>query len=141
MSYSIFKEKGLKDTINRELVFDVMDEYKGPMTAEQIYNLVYVKKKADFSTIYRTLSVFTEKNITNKCMGTDGVAYYQLYNQHHAHYIVCSECHKKIIIDECPLVKASEDLMEKTGFQITGHNLEFIGICPECILKNNKNKE
>jgi Fur family ferric uptake transcriptional regulator len=26
-------------------------------------------------------------------------------------------------------------LVEKTGFHITGHNLEFIGECPECIKK------
>jgi Fur family ferric uptake transcriptional regulator len=40
------------------------------------------------------------------------------------------------MIEECPIEEIVIKLINKTGFHITGHNLEFVGECPNCMGKN-----
>lgn len=135
MQDNILKKNGLRTTESRKLVLEVLEKKQEPMTADEIFLQVKQQHGLNFSTVYRILSALTEKNITLKCVGGNGIAYYQLNNHSHSHYLVCSECHKRIPIEGCPLNEISDKLVEKTGFHITGHNLEFIGECPECIEK------
>lgn len=135
MKDDILKKNGLRITENRKTVLDVLEENHEPMTADEIFLKARQKRELNFSTVYRILSVLTEKNIILKNVGGNSIAYYQLNNHNHSHYLVCSECHKRIPIDGCPLDEIGDKLVETTGFHITGHNLEFIGECPECIEK------
>ncbi len=138
MQEHILKNSGLKITESRKLVLKALEEGHDPMTAEDIYKQVRQQHALNFSTVYRILSALTEKNITFKSVGSDGLFYYQLKDHNHSHYLVCSECHKRVSIEGCPLHEIDEKLTEKTGFNITGHNLEFIGECPECIRKKKR---
>lgn len=135
MQEEILKQNGLKITQNRKLILGILEAEQEPMTADEIYLQAKQQHDLNFSTVYRILSVFTQKNILLKSVGGNGTSYYQLNNHNHSHYLVCSQCRKRIAIDECPLDEIGAKLVEKTGFHITGHNLEFIGECPECIKK------
>lgn len=135
MQDNILKKNGLRATENRKLVLKVIEEKQEPLTADEIFSQVRQQRELNFSTVYRILSALTEKNLIIKCIGGDGISYFQLNNHNHSHYLVCSECHKRVPIDGCPLNEIGNKLGEKTGFHITGHNLEFIGECPECIKK------
>jgi Fur family ferric uptake transcriptional regulator len=137
MQDNILKQNGLRITENRKIVLNVLEEKHEPMTADEIFLKARKQHGLNYSTIYRILSVLTEKNIILKSVGGNGISYYQLNNHNHSHYLVCSQCHKRIPIDGCPLDELGERLVEKTGFHITGHNLEFIGECPECMGKKN----
>jgi len=129
----ILKENGLKSTKSRKLILDILERAQEPMSAEEIFINVRHQDELDFSTVYRTLSTFTQKLITLKNIEDDGKSYYQLNNHKHSHYLVCSECRKRILLDSCPLEEMTVNLEKKTGFHISGHNLEFIGECPECL--------
>lgn len=138
MSDELLKSNNLKITENRRLVLSVLESCHEPMTADQIFQEVASQKSLDYSTVYRILSVFTGKHITCKSIGGDGVAYYQFNHEghNHSHYIVCSGCHKRVVVEDCPLEEVSKKLVEQTGFTITGHNLEFVGECPDCVKKH-----
>lgn len=141
MKEHLLKENGLKNTAGRVLILNVLEDSKEPMTADEIYIRTRQEKNLNFSTVYRTLSILSEKKIILKNISGDGKAYYQINNHSHSHYLVCSECRKRIPIDQCPLKEIGEKLVEQTGFHITGHNLEFVGECPECFeRKNNEEK-
>lgn len=139
MQDNILKKNGLRATESRKAVLDVLEESHKPMTADEIYLHSRQLHELNYSTVYRILSALTEKSIILKSIGGDGIAYFQLNNHNHSHYLVCSECHKRIPIDGCPLDEMGKKLVEETGFLITGHNLEFIGECPDC-LKKEKDK-
>lgn len=139
MQEDVFKKNGLKNTQNRKLILEVLEETQEPMTADEIFLQTRQYHELNFSTVYRTLSTLTEKGIALKNIGGDGKSYFQINNNKHSHYIMCSECRKRIPIDGCPLEDMAEKLGKNTGFHITGHNLEFIGECPECFKKNHKN--
>lgn len=135
MYEDLLKKYGLKHTENRTIILSVLDGSKEPLTADEIFLQTREQKGMNFSTVYRTLSALSDKSIVLKSMGGDGKAYFQINNHKHSHYLVCSECRKRIPIEGCPLEDIGEKLVEKTGFHITGHNLEFIGECPECMEK------
>ena len=128
----ILKKNGLKVTEGRKLVLEALEDQHTPLTAEEVYQKIKLQVPIDQSTVYRILSVFSDKEITMKSIGGDGVSYYQLNNHNHGHYLVCKECHKKVMIDECPIEEIMQKLTDQTGFHITGHNLEFVGECSEC---------
>lgn len=140
MNKELLKEKGLKCTRSRDMILTILEQAKEPMNAEEIFFILRQEKELNFSTVYRTLSALTKKSILLKNPGADGRAYYQLNHHTHSHYLVCSGCRKRIAIEECPLELIGENLEKKTGFHITGHNLEFVGECPECMENLKKEK-
>lgn len=87
--------------------------------------------KLSLSTIYRTLATFVDVSLVTMNISYDGIRTYQ-YAQSHKHLLRCSSCNQTVPLDSCPLESFSKDLEDKTGFAITGHNLEFIGLCPAC---------
>ncbi len=135
MQENVFKKNGLKNTESRKIILEVFEKTHEPMTAEEIFLLTRQRHELNFSTVYRTLSTLTEKGIILKNVGGDGKAYFQINSNKHSHYLVCSDCRKRIPIDGCPLEEIGQNLVKQTGFHITGHNLEFIGECPECFEK------
>ena len=131
----ILKNNGLKSTKSRKLILEVLGKTHEPLNAEEIFIHSKHQGELNFSTVYRTLSTLTQKLIILKSIAGDGISYYQINNRNHSHYLVCSVCKKRILIDSCPLEEMTVNLEKKTGFHISGHNLEFIGECPECLEK------
>lgn len=136
MKENVLKINGLKNTASRNLILNYLEQAKEPMTADAIFVQIREQHELNFSTVYRTLSILVQKNIILKNIGVDGISYYQINNDKHSHYLVCSKCRKRIPIDCCPLLEMETKLEKKTGFRIKSHNLEFIGECPECSILN-----
>lgn len=133
MKTEILKTAKLKSTKKRQLILSLLEDEAGALTAEDIF--VQTKKviPMSVSTIYRALNTLSEKGILIKNLCQDGKTYYQMNRRLHQHQLVCSICKKVVPIDCCPLKELEDSLMEKTGYTITGHVLEFMGICPNCL--------
>lgn len=136
----LLKEKNIRSTKIRKLVLNVLINSDVPLCVEEIYTLLKKEhKNVDLSTIYRTINLLEQKNIILKNTDINAIAFYQMNKDHHKHVLRCMKCNKKIVIDDCPLDVLEEDLSKSTGFKILNHNLEFAGICPDCIKKNENN--
>lgn len=138
MSSNMIKSADLKTTKKRQLILSTIEKSKSPLTAEDIYRKTINDIHMSVSTIYRALGLLAEKGVLLKNLSQDGKIYYQINNQSHKHTLVCTICNKSIPIDECPLEVFEEEIIKKTGYIITGHSLEFTGICPECAMKREK---
>lgn len=132
---NILKSANLKTTKKRMLILSVLNNSPIPLTSEDILEQTSKEVNINLSTIYRALNALSEKGILLKQLSSDGKTYYQINNRQHKHQLVCSLCSKVVLIDCCPLKKFENDLCEETGFTITSHNLEFMGICSECSKK------
>lgn len=132
MEENILKSAQLKSTQKRQRILSILKESRCPITAEDIYQRALPSMHMSQSTVYRTLGALVEKKIALKSISQDGLTYYQLNTSKHHHQLVCTCCNETIPIDDCPLEALEKELADKTGFQITGHNLEFSGICPKC---------
>lgn len=132
MDKNVLKFSDLKTTKRRMAILAVLENSALPMTAEEIYSRVINDVHMSLSTAYRTLGTLSEKGILLKNLSQDGKTYYQMNSHQHKHHLVCTLCNSTVPIDDCPLSNIEENLIQQTGFTITGHSLEFSGICPKC---------
>lgn len=134
---------GLKMTKQREKIIDILYQKAEPLTAEEIFiNAKEDYPKIALTTVYRNLDALTENELVNKTMYGDGTARYELIsNEHvHRHMLICMECNTAVPLEHCPIHEIESGLKEKTGFQVTGHNLEIYGYCKDCGNKKNDKK-
>lgn len=128
----LLKAKNLRVTKQRKQILQILEIENNPISAEEIYNKLKNLSNMDLSTIYRNLNILEDKNILLKTTNIDGISYYQLNNDQHKHFVTCNICHKKFLIENCPIHELEDSIEKETGFKITGHNFEFTGICPAC---------
>ena len=104
------------------------------MTAEDIFlALKDSGRSINFSTVYRTLELFTERGIVEKSnFPGSGRTVFSVCCQGHTHHLICLRCKKTVDISQCPLAEFEQRVAAETGFTIAGHNLELYGYCAEC---------
>ena len=130
---NILTKKGCKNTKSRKAVIDVLNNSKLPVSAEEIFMLIKANGcSANLSTVYRTLELMENKGLTSKTIMNDGKARFELTGDGHKHHLICTNCHKMVPIDICPIEKLETDVSIKTNYDITGHKLELYGVCPDC---------
>lgn len=129
---TVLKKHDLKVTRTRVAVYTVLEKATYPLSAEEIFDQVREIEQISLATVYRTLNQFTEVGITLKDTPIEGSTQYQLAALGHKHYLRCSVCNERIQLTECPIKPLAEEIAEKTGYVITGHSLEIVGVCPAC---------
>ncbi|MGC9081417.1 Fur family transcriptional regulator [Sulfurihydrogenibium sp.] len=124
--------KGYKTTKQRKAILEILEENITPMHAEDIY--LKLKEKGidvSLSTIYRNLDMLQKQGLVVKAyMLNEDKARFGLSSK--KNYLICKNCKKIVIIDNCPFEKFKEELMEVHGFDILEHSIEVYGICPDC---------
>ena len=135
----LLKQAGLKQTPRRQAMLRVLSCGQ-PMTAESVADALDGSVPADLSTVYRALNQMAEHRLLQKTVYQDGKVYYKLVLEQHTHRLVCTCCHRSIPVELCPVEQMARSLEESTGFQITGHRLEFTGLCPDCAAEHKKDK-
>ena len=134
------KEARLKATRGRKGILSLLRKASGPLTAEELYRRM-PEREISLSTVYRNLAVLTRRGLLIKTVGQDGVAAYQVKGAAHCHRIVCTVCGRQMEIGQCPLEPVVQKIGKETGFEVTGHSLEFTGICPTCRLAEDKKEK
>ena len=119
----LFKEKNIKLTKQRKLVFEIIEKLEDATIKDIQDNCI---NQMDNSTIYRIIDLFLEKNIIIKNID-DNKVYYSINKHEHKHYIYCVKCHKKTMIEICPISN-----IEKTGYKLLSHQIKINGICSNC---------
>ncbi|MBQ4258438.1 MAG: transcriptional repressor [Clostridia bacterium] len=122
----------LKTTKQRQAILTLIEQSGGAFSAEEIYE----KMKESFpkiavSTVYRNLERFEETGLLVRENLSDGRLRFSPAS-HHEHYLICTECGRRIALSDCPLEEVERKLSEQTGFLISGHSLSLYGICPVC---------
>ncbi|KAB1440112.1 Fur family transcriptional regulator [Candidatus Galacturonibacter soehngenii] len=141
MKNKIIETTDLKQTKKRNLIISILEEAPAPLTAEEIMEIASKEIKMSFSTVYRALNALADRNIVSKTIYQDGKLYYKIQTHSHQHVLKCIKCDECISIDACPLESLESNLCSETNYKITGHNLEFFGICPKCQSSNSNHKD
>src|SRR4029453_15704189 len=128
------QRKGLKRTVQRELILDVFLRTEAHLSNEDLYRLV---KEEDptvgQTTVYRTLRLLTEDGLACEVPFGDKRAHYEhnYKHQHHDH-MICSECGRIIEFYSAELEAIQDAMAAKHKFEVTQHLLRIIGLCAEC---------
>jgi len=138
------KDTEYRLTKPRKVIFEILENSRDHLSAEDIYRKAYsIYPAIGLTTVYRTLELFMKMDIVNKYDFGDGRARYELNymedgGKEHHHHLVCKRCHK--IIDYSDFVDEEVELIQKTikslerkyNFHITNHFIEFYGYCNKC---------
>jgi Fur family transcriptional regulator, ferric uptake regulator len=128
------REAGHKLTNARLTVLDVIEQSGGHITSTELLDRV---NAADASigraSVFRCLDLFTRMSIIRPTYIDSSVTpTYVLMPDGHHHHIICSNCARVIEFDECHLDDLTHELETRLGVKLTGHLLEFYGLCAEC---------
>lgn len=128
------RNAGYKLTTARATVLGVIESHEGHMTSAEILDEV---SKRDSSigraSVFRTLDLLTRLAIIRPTYtSSSATPNYVLMPDGHHHHIVCVQCHQTIEFHDCGLGVLSERLEKELGVKLTGHLLEFYGVCGTC---------
>jgi Fur family ferric uptake transcriptional regulator len=130
-------QKGLKLTIQRELVLNVLQEsISHHLTAEEIYNKVKVMNPdIGLATVYRTIQLLSQLKYIDKLNLNDGYIRYEISKQnelHRHHHLICEKCGQVIEVQDDLLDSIETKVNQKYDFIVTDHVVKFYGICKAC---------
>ncbi|MBU3196168.1 Fur family transcriptional regulator [Clostridium algidicarnis] len=132
----LLKNKAIKATKARIIIYNIISDCDCGITAEYIHNKCLESNiSINLSTVYRSLDLFEEKGLVEKYDFGEGTYNYTLKKHDHKHLLECSLCHKEIEL-QCPMQQIEELVKSKTGFTLAEHELKMTGICKDC--KNHK---
>ncbi len=131
----IIKEKGLKYTKQREIIFETILNSNKHLNAEELYNNIsknHPNEKIGIATVYRALAFLEESNlISSIALNKDGKKFESNTKKHHDH-LICVKCNKIIEFLDDQIEKKQEKIAKENGFKLLNHTMYLYGICKDC---------
>jgi len=128
---SMKKQHGIRITKQRRVLLDQIDQLDTHLTADQLYNLVRKKiPNISLGTVYRNLEILSGAGLVKK-LNIDGErSYYDggLHDHYHARCVNCGRI-KDVSADQVGDLDSEVHIKD---FNITGHELVFVGLCSAC---------
>jgi len=129
------REAGHKLTNARLTVLNVLEHNDGHLTSAEVLDQV---EKLDSTigraSVFRTLDLLTSLSIIRPTyMNSSMTPTYVLMPDGHHHHIVCTNCNRIIEFENCGLGAIAAELEERLHVKLTGHLLEFYGLCDKCL--------
>jgi Fe2+ or Zn2+ uptake regulation protein len=116
-----------KATPVRLKLLELLSRERYPLSIKEIGKKI---TSYDQSTLYRTLQTLVMKKLVREILLDKTTARFEiLIGRNHHHHIICTDCGFIEDIHGCP------NIITKKFADITGHNLEFFGICKSCVKK------
>ena len=130
------KEKVFRMTQQRRVILKELQSKNNHPSADELYERVRVHlPRISLGTVYRNLEVLCELGEIQKLSLSGSIKRYDGHPSKHYH-IRCVRCNRVDDAPIAPMNRIEDELYETTVFEIIGHNLEFVGFCPECSKKN-----
>lgn len=128
------REAGFKLTHARLTVLDVLERAGGHVTSTELLEKVMA---ADASigraSVFRALDLFTRLALVRPTYIDSSVTpTYVLMPGGHHHHIICTQCNRVIEFEHCGLKPLQTELEQRLHVQLSGHLLEFYGLCADC---------
>ena len=124
-----------RNTIQRSLVLEAIKESRSHVTADEIYDIIK-KKHPDVSrgTVYRNLRLLSDNGEIHKVEMPSGADCYEKLCHDHYH-ARCIKCGRVFDVDMEVIADLEKSIKNTHGFEFTGHDIIFKGICPDCNCK------
>lgn len=129
------RDSGHKITNARRAVLSALHDSGTHLTSTEIIERVESEDPTiGRASIFRTLELLTSLALIRPTYMNPITPTYVLMSQegHHSH-IICTECDRVIELDECGVDTLIHDLEDRHRIHLTGHLVEFYGICDICM--------
>ena len=132
------KQPNLRMTRQRRVILEELRKVNTHPSADEIYEIVRKRlPRISLGTVYRNLEILSEYGDIQKLEPGCSLKRFDGNPTEHCH-IRCVHCDR---IADAPMASDLEiDLarVDSTDFDIIGHRLEFLGVCPTCSDKSKR---
>ena len=128
------RDAGYKLTNARLTVLQALEGADGHITSTELLERVnQLDANIGRASVFRTLDLFTQLNLIRPTYIDSSVTpTYVLMPDGHHHHIICTNCNRVIEFENCGLENLTQELERKLHVHLTGHLLEFYGVCDDC---------
>jgi Fur family ferric uptake transcriptional regulator len=125
---------GVKATRQRLAILRELAAEPNDATAQTLWTRLRESSRpaVGLATIYRTLSLLTEKGVVDTLPHREGELGYRLCGEAHHHHLVCSKCHRVVEVDERGLAEWLDRVFTRYDFVAVDHTVELTGLCSAC---------
>lgn len=117
----------------RQVILEELRKLKTHPTAALLYEIARQRlPRLSLATVYRNLDLLARNGIVRKLDLAGGEARFDGDTGPHYH-VRCHECGRVDDVHELPDEPTWHDVKKLSGYDIIGHRLEFIGVCPACL--------
>ncbi|OHD86534.1 MAG: transcriptional repressor [Sulfuricurvum sp. RIFCSPLOWO2_02_FULL_43_45] len=131
----LLKANGLKFTIQREVILEMLYNSDEHLTPEGLHHLIQQKHpdlNTGIATVYRTLSLLEESDmVTSLSFGAQGKKYELGAKDHHDH-VICTKCGAITEFVDEEIEQRQKQITEALGFVMQEHSMQIYGICNNC---------
>lgn len=125
----LLRETGLRKTIGRVKIVELLMSAQRPLTGAELIALLG-RDAMDPASVYRVLTVFTERRIVHRIDGADNVSRYALNRgrANHPHF-TCRSCGKMDCLEEISVPHLD---VGSEGYVVEAENMVLSGLCARC---------
>lgn len=128
------RDAGHKVTHARLTVLQVLEDSGGHLTSGEVLEQVNaVDSSIGRASVFRTLDLFTALLIVRPTfIDSSATPTYVLMPDGHHHHVICTNCNRVIEFEECCLSEMAAELEARLRVKLSGHLVEFYGLCENC---------
>ena len=118
------KKAGLKVTLPRLRILELLEEDKAHLSAEDIYRkLIDAGEEVGLATVYRVLTQFEQAGICIRHNFEEGHAVYELTPSNHHDHMVCLDTGDVIEFTDDLIEERQKILATEHGYEIIDHSM------------------
>lgn len=128
------RERGLKSTRQRELIFQVFLETADHPSVEELYQRVRQKNaRIGFATVYRTLKLMAESGwASSGQFGNRSARFERCRPGGHHDHLICLRCGRILEFEDAGIEYLQAQIARQKKFHMFDHKLEIYGYCADC---------
>jgi Fe2+ or Zn2+ uptake regulation protein len=128
----LFENRNLRMTRQRQVILEELRKVKTHPSADELYEKVKRRlPRISLGTVYRNLEILTRVGEIQHIEIGSAMKRFDGNTQNHYH-VRCIRCARVDDVPIGPLKQVEDYLAGSTDYHITGHRLEFFGLCRKC---------
>ena len=119
-------------TRQRRVILEELRKVNTHPSADEIYEIVRKRlPRISLGTVYRNLEILSDSGDIQKLETGCSLKRFDGNLSEHCH-IRCVRCDRIADVPMLPDLKIDLERVNASDFEIIGHRLEFLGLCPQC---------
>lgn len=132
------KHPNLRMTRQRRVILEELRKVNTHPSADEIYEIVRKRlPRISLGTVYRNLEILSDSGDIQKLETGCSLKRFDGNLSEHCH-IRCVRCDRIADAPMLPELEIDLERFDSTDFEIIGHRLEFLGVCPICSDKSKR---
>jgi Fur family ferric uptake transcriptional regulator len=119
-------------TRQRKIILEEIRNLRSHPTADEVYETVRKRMpRISLGTVYRNLETLSQWGLVQRLDLAGNRRRFDGSTEDHYH-VRCVRCGEVEDVPVEPMQGVEESARNKTDFEIIGHRLNFLGLCPKC---------